>query len=327
MDNISIEQISWEKGINSRLEFKISGVNNTIVNCIRRMGLSCIPIYSFSDIKISENTSIFNNNYMKLRLSNLPVLGISSSNPIYIKKEKTVSTVTDIEEDNEIDMNVNEDLNSSSLIQLTMYLDVTNTTNEILTVGTDSCKFYYMEKQIDSPYKTIYDNIPIIKLQPKQKIKLSAITRLGIENESSIFSPVSIFSFKMIDDLSYEMYIESRGQMDEKTILHYIYMNIIDMLDKFIILIPDDNSISGKILLDDAEHTLGTLIASGLQNHKKVKFAGYNMPHLLDNKILFHYELEEAYNIKDILIDVVNKFKKTFKIIDNLIEKNIVFEE
>ena len=327
MDTISVKMISWEKGANSRLEFNITGVNNTIINCIRRIGLSDIPIYSFNDIKISENTSIFNNNYMKLRISNLPVLGIMSEDPIYIKKETIKLNKPDIDEDNEIDMSIPENLNSSTLKQLTMYLDITNDTSEIITVGTDQCKFYYMEKQIESPYKTIYNNIPIIKLQAKQKIKISAITCLGIESESSIFSAVSVFGFKQIDENSYDVFLESRGQLDEKTILNYINLNIFNILDKFINLIPDDNSINGKIILDNADHTIGTLLAYGLQNHKKVKFAGYNMPHLLNNLIQFHYELYEENNIKDILIDVITKIKKTYKTINTLINDTIIYKD
>ena len=326
MDNISIKQISWTSGVNSRLEFKITGVDNNIVNCFRRVALSYIPIYVFKDIKISENTSIFNNNYMKLRLINLPVLGIATDNMIYTKiEEKVEEEVEEGDGFDNIDMTANDsNVNSSSLKQLTMYLDKVNTSNEILTVGTDDCKFYYMEKQIESPYKLPYcNNIPIIKLQPNQKIKLSAITHLGIENESSIHSAVSIFSYKMLDDTSYNMYLESRGQLDEKTILNYTYHNIINLLNKFIELIPSSTNITGKILVNDGDHTLGTLIAAGLQTHKKVKFGGYNMPHLLDNKILFHYELYKEDDIKEILQDIVDKYKKTFSTIDKLIEKNI----
>ena len=326
MENITVKQISWTSGVNSRLEFKITGVDNNIVNCFRRVALSYIPIYVFKDIKISDNTSIFNNNYMKLRLINLPVLGIATDNMIYTKP---LELIDDTEEEadgvDNIDMSANDNnVNSSTLKQLTMYLDKQNNTNEIITVGTDDCKFYYMEKQIETPYRLPYcGNIPIIKLQPKQKIKLSAITHLGIENESSNHSAVSIFSFKMLDETSYNMYLESRGQLDEKTILNYVYHNIINLLDKFIGLMPDDTNIIGKILVNDGDHTLGTLISAGLQTHKKVKFGGYNMPHLLDNKILFHYELYKNDNIKDILQDIVDKYKKIFTTINTLIDKHI----
>ena len=46
-----------------------------------------------------------------------------------------------------------------------MYLNTKNKTNNIMTVTTNNAKFYYDEKQIESPYKT---HIPIIKLQPGQ---------------------------------------------------------------------------------------------------------------------------------------------------------------
>ena len=328
--NITIKQISYVKGINSRLEFSITGVDNTIVNSMRRICVSCIPIYSFNNIKISENTSIYNNNYMKLRLRNLPVIGIMADDPIYVPKEKKVIVEEEITDNimiqDDIDMETNGNLNSSSLKQLTMYLDITNTTNEIITVGTDNCKFYHTEKQIESPYTLPFcNNVPIIKLQPKQKIKLSAITELGIEEESSIFSPISIFTFKLIKD-TYEIALESRGQLDEKKILQFIYDNLIHRLNKFLILVQStsiNNNLSGKILVEDIDHTLGNLISNGLMNHKKIKSAGYNMPHLLDNKILFHYELHKEDSIIDIIKDVVNKCIETFTNINNLIQKNI----
>jgi len=320
MTNISIKEKSWEKGLNSRLEFRIEGVDSTIVNSIRRVVFSLIPIYAFNKFDITTNTSIFNNNYLKLRLSNLPVIGITTDTPIYIKKETVVVEQDSIMDD--ISMNTDEQLNSSSLKQLTMYLTKTNNTTEIMTVGTDDCKFYYMEKQIDSPYMPPYcGNIPIIKLQPKQEIKLSAITKLGIENENAIFSPASICSFNMINDNTYDVALESRGQLDEVTILNYAYENIINLFDKLMDIMPDDNNINGKISIKDSDHTIGALIASGLQNHKKVKFGGYNMPHLLDNTILVHYELVEALNIKDILQEIVDKYKKIFNTINNLIKK------
>ena len=68
--------------------------------------------------------------------------------------------------------------------------------------------------------------------------------------------------------------IESRGQLNEKVLLDYTHINIK--------LIPDRDDIMGKILINDADHTLGNIIAEGLQYHKKVKFGGSNSPHLLD---------------------------------------------
>jgi DNA-directed RNA polymerase subunit L len=328
MDKINVTQISYESGINSRLEFKISGVNSTLVNIMRRVALSRIPIYAFNNITITENTSIFNNNYMELRIRNLPVLGIKETNPIFTKIKQEIIDEEQNDESyelsNKVEMNLDSTLNSSSLKQLTMYLDKTNNTDKIITIGTDDCMFYFAEKQIDSPYiLPLSCNIQIIDLQPKQKIKLSAITELGVEEDSSIFSPVSIFVFKMIDDTTYNIILESKGQLDEKIILEYTIINIINILEEFLKLIPDNNSINGKLVLEDADHTIGSLIADGLNAHPNIKFAGYNMPHLLDMKVVFHYEMVKEENIKTIITDVVEKYKTTYNKINNMIKKNI----
>jgi DNA-directed RNA polymerase subunit L len=328
---IEIKQISWDKDLmSSRLEFEIKGISHTIINTFRRVILSNIPIYSFHNITISENTSIFNNNYMKLRISNMPVFGIYSDNPIYIPPKKEQKEVKEeINDLNDIDINPNDDvINSSSLKLLTMYLDYYNNTDEIITVGTDDCKFYYIEKQISSPYPK---NIPIIKLQPKQKFKMSAITELGIEENNSIYSPVSIFSYKQMTEDHYLVMIESRGQLDEQKIIQYAYDNIKMMLDNFLQLIPSDNdNISGKFQMNNGDHTLGNLIADGLQSHKNIKFGGYNCPHLLDKKIIFHYELndepskqQKVINIKEIITEIVNNYQDVFFKINKLVQETI----
>ena len=255
---------------------------------------------------------------MKLRISNMPVFGIHSDEPIFTKifpvKVKEVEIEQDITDDS-LDA-----VNSSSLKQLTMYIDYVNNTTNIVTVGTDDCKFYFAEKHIPSPYAI---NIPIIKLQPTQKIKLSAITQLGIEETSSIFSPVSIFAYKKLEENKYTVMIESRGQLNEKVLLEYTHTNIQLILDNFIKLIPDKDDIMGKILINDADHTLGNIIAEGLQNHKKVKFGGSNSPHLLDKKIMVHYELYEKGNIKDVMVEIINEYKLLFESIHKVIKKNI----
>ena len=328
---IEIKPVSWDKDLmSSRLEFEIKGISHTIINTFRRIILSNIPIYSFNNITISENTSVFNNNYMKLRISNMPVFGIHSDNPIYVppvKEVKEKEKKEEINDLNDLDINPQDDIaniNSSSLKLLTMYLDYYNNSDEIVTVGTDDCKFYYIEKQIASPYTK---NIPIIKLQPKQKFKMSAITELGIEEINSIYSPVSIFTYKQITEDHFLVMIESRGQLNEKMIIQYAYDNIKMILDNFLQLILDiesDNNLAGKIQMNNGDHTLGNLIAEGLQSHKKIKFAGYNCPHLLDKKIIFHYELNEnSSDIKNIIKEIVKNYHDVFFKINKMVQDKI----
>jgi len=320
MSKIEVKPISWERdSMNPRLEFEVSGINYTNAKIPRRVVMTHIPVDAFNNINISENTSVFDNNYLKLRLSNMAVHGITADNPIFVhtKKEEAKSNMDELD----IDFNAKDDtVNSSSLKQLTMYVDYINNTNEIVTVGTNDAKFYYSEKQIDSPYPV---NIPIVKLQGGQRIKLSAITVLGCEEISSIYSAVSIFTYKQLADDKYHIIMESRGQLDEKTILQYAYDNIRKLLDNFLQLIPDREEINGKLQLNEGDHTLGNLISDGLKKHKKVKFAGYNSPHLLDKKIIFHYELNEKANIKHIIKETINNYMDTFETLNKLIQKNI----
>ena len=151
---INVKKISWTKDLtDSRLEFNIQGdnINHTIANTLRRVGTTNVPIYAFTNVDINENTSIFNNNYLKLRLSNLPVLGITTDVDIFVKDTKKEDREDDtdntiIQDDIDIKpMGLNEEnkVNVSTLKQLTMYLEYHNNTDDIVTVGTDDCKFYY----------------------------------------------------------------------------------------------------------------------------------------------------------------------------------------
>jgi hypothetical protein len=151
MSKIEIKQISWDKtSMNSRLEFDIKGVNHTILNTIRRVVLSSIPIYSFTPEKIvaSENTSVFNNNYMKVRISNMPVYGIHSDNPIFVPIKKKEKDVKEDEKDelNDVELSynpdsINEQFNSNSFEIVKKFnkeilnIDTLENTNEIASFG------------------------------------------------------------------------------------------------------------------------------------------------------------------------------------------------
>ena len=64
----------------SRLEVTLEGsdINHVVINTIRRVGMTQVPIYSFDEIEISENKSIYNNDYMRLRIKNLPLPNIEN---------------------------------------------------------------------------------------------------------------------------------------------------------------------------------------------------------------------------------------------------------
>jgi len=343
---INYKLVDYDSSYGStRLELNIKGdhINHVILNTIRRTILTDIPIYAFTTFNFKKNTSIFNNNYIKLRLKNLPVWGIKN-NIKYLdnKKKNKLDTIDEDEEyeNDDIEINTNDDgkeLNSSSLNQLTMYIDYTNKINEIVTVTTDDARFYFAENNIDNPYKI---PIPIIKLQPNQSINFSAITTVNIEKTNTIFCAVSVCFYKQITPNEYNFIIESRGQKTEKQIINVAILNILKKLES----IPDmitssdevindkeindkvinnkginDDILKGEIVILNEDNTLGNLLSYGMQRHKKVKFAGYNLPHLLDNKVIIHYELHEKTKLKKVINDVIEYYNEIF---NTLLELN-----
>ena len=78
---------------NTRLELNIKGpnINYVILNTIRRTILTHIPNYAFTEFNFTKNNTIFNNNYLKLRISNIPVWGIENKIEIYEPKKKNIN--------------------------------------------------------------------------------------------------------------------------------------------------------------------------------------------------------------------------------------------
>ena len=324
ISSIKIKKKLWDKTpLESRLEFNMTGKNitHTILNSIKRSVQSYVPIYSFTDFTINKNNSIYNNNYLKQYIRNLPVVGIKNNQEIYVppkkkSEEEEFDESMGIIPDN-IDMSVENQVNSSSLNQLTLYLDYTNNENTNVTVTTEDAQFYLLEKKIKSPY---VNPVPLIKLQPKQTITLSAVSTLGTEQVNPIFSPVSICCYREHDENDYTMFIESRGQINEKRIISIAILNLLKILDDFNKLVPDNKGMKGEIEIPDADHTLGNLLSDGMSLHPSVIFSGYNMPHPLDNKIVVHYKLKNG-NLKKVIKDVINYYTLLFTKIKSGIEK------
>ena len=222
-----------------------------------------------------------------------------------------------IDKMNEYSENIYKNLNTSNLKQFTMYINAKNKTNDIITVSTADAKFYYDEKQIQSPYKV---PIPIVKLQPEQEIVFSAITKLGTEYEDAMFNAACIAAYKEVKPDEFDFFIESRGQLDEKRIMYVAMINIERRMRYFLKLLEEDKTnkdvnsdkTEGQIIVNNEDHTLGNLIARGLQLHPKVAFAGYNLPHPLAKKVFFHYKLEKQGDIKQIIKEVVEYYSDIF---------------
>ena len=337
VNKINVKLINKEEDLgNTRLEFKLAGsnINYIVANTIRRLTLSCIPIYAFNEFKFDKNTSVFHNNYLKLRLRNMPVWGIDNTVEfVDTIKETVVNEDKDYnynEEEDDVVIDVDKQLNSSTLKQLTMYVTAKNKTNEITTVTTADAKFYCDEKQINTPYKV---GIPIVKLQPGQEIAFSAITQLGVEEKDTMFTPVCISVYKQVKEDEFDFVIESRGQITEERIIEVALINVERKLKNIIKLMNEKKSeetikkiemeTDGMIVLFNEDNTMGNLISRGLQQHNSVEFAGYNLPHPLAKKVNIHYKLKSGASIKKVMEDVVDYYIELFEEIGKIFSKTI----
>lgn len=326
----SIKNVKQDKSKGfSRLEFTLSGkdVNYIIVNTMRRMVLSEVPVYAFTEFTFNKNNSVFHNNFLKNQIKNMPVWGIENKLEFYdvnskVKKEEA-EEIEDLEDN--VELNVEKKVNSNSLEQLTMYVDYENKSNEIYTVTTDDAKFYFAQKQIANPYTV---PIQLVKLQPKQVINFSAVTSVGIEKENAIYSPVSICVYDQKSDNEFDFVLESRGQMSEKRILKVALTNLVKKLEDIVEQVPDNNgeyetkNSEGELQINNEDHTLGNILTHGLQNHKNVTFAGYHMPHPLEKRVVVSYKLKSG-KIKETIKQVVKDFIENYNDIDKKLDKSV----
>jgi hypothetical protein len=189
-------------------------INYNIINILRRGIEEYIPSYAFDpkNMIIKNNTSIFNNDYMRLRLSLVPVLGIKNditnidnisnfeietNKTIFDKKLENVDLLKQIEE-----KQLKERANNFTLI----INKTINNTNKIMNITTNNAIFRYNTKIISSPYNP---PLLLIKLKPGQEFSCECYSSLDIPLRNAIYLPCSICSYEEKSSNSFRFIIES----------------------------------------------------------------------------------------------------------------------
>ena len=311
------------------LEFDGKDAANVLLNTLRRVAYDNIPTYSFHSglINITENTSIFNNDYMKLRLSNLPLydipLDIYYLDPVYwdnINYSDPQRPKHPSEKQIEIAINAYNDTNFNKNI----------TTNDIQ---------YYEDGELINKYNRDAP-ILLIQLRPAESFKCSMRAALGVGEILNQWSSAGdIYYDDMTTDDIAGKYIdkknnkklftvESTGQYDEYDIVtkscNYIIKKLDDIkndLNKKIStsqLVISDKMI---IVLDGEDHTMGYLINYYLQNHPEILFCGFAKPDSLINSVSL--KLVCSKNIKSPIVAVYEQIEYIKKIFLH-IEKNVM---
>ena len=325
-----------------RHSFLITNVDLAIVNSIRRVLLSEIPVVGFygedePTIKIPFNSGPLHNEFMIHRIGLIPI--------------HVSEAITDTYEDDDYSFELN----------------IKNKTNEITNITTEHFIGTYKGKDLTKkemealfpPNKTTKSHILITRLRPGEQIHIiaTAIKRTGKLNAA--FSPVSLANFFFMesdketkdnildkqrnyikneygDPISINFQIESINGLSYKYLFKKAIDIIIEKLENLMLKLNEDaiyieavpscaNSYNFQI--DDEDDTLGNIIQSLLHNkyirdeHKyksyNCSYVGYICPHPLINRLIVRFSLstDDTQIYKQFFID---NCKEIIKIMEDL---------
>lgn len=318
-----IEHVDLEQ---SQLVLRIAGksVNCTIVNTLRRASLDLIPTYAFvrEAIKIEKNTSKFNNDMMRLKLSQIGYPGYIFKHPnfklpTFILPEHFWKNVDYSDKKRE--------LHENDKYRIEMYINKTNDSATVMNVTSHDITFYENGTKITYPYKKT--PCAILGLNPKEEFKCYAVAGIGIGEANNIWAAASNTFYEQLkdDETEYLFTIESKGQIPEYEILVKCCEIIKIKLGQIKEIVikqhnTEENKNSNRItlILTNEDHTIGQLLNKVLQDHPNVVFSGVAMRDNLVKEVLFKIVTKEANLIEtifdniDYLIDLFGKMSKMF---------------
>ena len=321
--NIKIVQLYIQEFKNlqsSQLILEITGnsVNSALVNSLRRTSYDYIPTYGFASesIFIDKNTSIYNNDYMKLRLSQMTIPKII--NNIFFLEDKYWKN---IRYDNPEREKHPEDKKI-----LEFYVNTINNTNDVMNVTTNHAKIYEdgieLKEKFDSKYPSL-----IIKLRPGEIFSCRCVGILGIGKNNNIWSASGNSYFDQIDENNFKFTMESQGQMDEYEILYKsckVIKEKLEIIKKLAIekhdseLIKETNVL--KMFFENEDHTIGNLINEYLQDNPNVLYSGLSKPNLVVDTMLIKFKTSKNDPIKPFL-ETIKHIMDIFSQIENIIMK------
>lgn len=326
--DIKVEKLSEKeyKGIQpSNLVVDIYGndVNEVVVNTLRRGLLDELPTYAyfFDTIDITENTSVFDNDMMRLRIEQLPIYNVDSK--------------IDFLDDNywlNVDYTDNErKRHPKDKLNIELVVNIVNETSDILDVTTHDAELYINDELSDNYQKK--DPVLLVRLRPNDSFKCRARGVLGLGRRNNIWSAISTCYYDDYKDFAdneeshkFKLIVEGSGQMKEMDLLKRVCRTINQKLDNVESIIKkkyytaNTNEKSIIIELDNETHTIGNIINDCLQNHKKVKSSGLSKPTNLMNQMIIQLHTLEKNPLK-IFFEAVNNAKNIFNTIEEQCNK------
>jgi DNA-directed RNA polymerase subunit L len=314
--DISIKELSREypsgyKSGKLTLQFSGKDVNIKIVNTLRRLSCNNVPAYAFPPelITIEENTCpAFNNDYMKLRLSLLPILDLDTD--IFFLHEQYWRGINYADPKRE---------KHPSELSVELYCNAHNNSNVIKNITTNDIRYYVDGVQM-YPYDKEYPYL-IVKLRPNDTFKCHMKSALGIgENKANWNAARNAFYDYSHDGKTVDFTIQSTGQMSEYSILRKACSYTIKKMEDIGIELErrfDTKELIEEktmfFVLDGEDHSIGELLNYELQSHPEIIFSGNTKPDHLIKSVTIKIEAAPKIKsplkaIRDCIKSLINKF-------------------
>ena len=153
----------------SHIRFLLSGSNHAYANALRRAMIAEVPAMAIEDAIIIENTSVLYDEILAHRLGLIP---LKTDLDAYVLPEEC---------------DCKSELGCSKC-RASFTLEV--------EAGDESLMVYSSNLKPETDVTPVSSNIPIVKLGPKQKLRLEAYARLGRGIEHAKWQPVSACAYK-----------------------------------------------------------------------------------------------------------------------------------
>jgi len=302
----------------SRLEFDIEGTDVSVLNAIRRVGLSEIPNVAVnfdpvnSDIRFIKNTSVLHNEYTGHRISLLPLCfdeaEIENFDPtlykfvIEVKGEKRVTTgdIKIYDEHGSLYDRAFHDKIFPADPVTKGYIIVTKlkSAEEELHVEFTATKGIAKTHARWSPVSTCtyFNNLDEKKVAEARAL-VDTTTNPSAMNKFETLDKFRLFKKNEYDEaISFHVIIESECRMRPSYIFDTAVKVIQDKLrgldDKFRVTIIEESIHMYAVEVNGEDHTIGNLLQAFIFNEyvrkeDRVDFVGYVHPHPLEDRIFF----------------------------------------
>lgn len=314
------QEFSGLQGSKLILGFTGESVTPSLINTLRRLSYLYVPTYAFNRgaIEIEKNSSIYNNDYMKLRLSQLTIPKVKNS--IIMVPDKYWKDVDYADP-------TREKLPQDKKV-LEMYVTEKNDSKDIMDVTTDHAKIFENGQENKNKFKNIAP-ILLVKLRPGEEFSCRAVGVLGLAKRDDIWAAAGNAYFENLDDKdnNYKFFIESQGQMDEYEILYKSCLIFKEKLKILKHIINDKYNTSEikkqhalKIVIDNEDHTLGSILNEYLQINNNVAFSGLSKPDILVDQIVIQMISVDTDPIKS-LFEIFDYLDRLFTDIETQLIK------